>query len=123
MLKDIFAEFDSAAGLTADRPRGRSREGDAGAGFLADLPDDLELLRSQVEHSPAESPAGEAEAEDAAEDLEDQPIAIERAEERRDVQSQQKAAWLVHLGPVRCHSTAASLQRGPWQELRAAADQ
>ena len=56
-----------------------------------------------------------------------------------------QAAWLVHLGPVRCHRSSASLRRGPlpprqcvlvwsfissvpsstslrWQELRAAAE-
>lgn len=65
--------------------------------------------------------------------------------ERSFTLAYEQAAWLVHLGPVRCHRSSASLRRGPlhpqqcvlvwffissvpfstslrWQELRAAAE-
>eukprot|EP00913_Durusdinium_trenchii_P002815 g2606.t1 len=63
-----------------------------------------------------------AESRQQAQELSQALASLEvRGAQERDSLSQSKAAWLVHLGPVRCHRSSKALGCGPWQEMRAAA--
>mmetsp|Transcript_78432 Transcript_78432/g.123625 ORF Transcript_78432/g.123625 Transcript_78432/m.123625 type:complete len:115 (-) Transcript_78432:132-476(-) len=106
MLQELFAEHgtDEAVQISISSEQG------------------VEMKPQEVEDE--EMDPLRAVPEETAEPLSTTSPKMSQVEADRDslAQSQCKAAWLVHLGPVRCHRAAASLRRGPWQELRAAAE-
>mmetsp|Transcript_51523 Transcript_51523/g.112176 ORF Transcript_51523/g.112176 Transcript_51523/m.112176 type:complete len:117 (+) Transcript_51523:89-439(+) len=108
MLQELFAEHgaDEAVQISISSEQG------------------VEMKPQEVGDVEMEPRRAFPELQETAEPLSTTSPKMSQVEADRDslAQSQCKAAWLVHLGPVRCHRAAASLRRGPWQELRAAAE-
>ena len=128
MLRELFAEHGVEE--ASQTSIGSHRTGPARQLFAQDLPDELAILRKSVVQIPSEvavdvdmePPCAQPEPQEIADPISTSLKTSQVEVDRESVQSQCKAAWLVHLGPVRCHRSSASLRRGPWQELRAAAE-